>query len=161
MSKSTALPGRGTSVTLYLPRSQAVVAERDAGKTKIARAIGRGERVLVVEDDVEVRAAAISALTDLGYEVREAGDGPSALALLRGGAAVDLLFTDVVLPNGMSGFELYREALRERPALKILFASGYSEDFVKQRDDLPIDLPLVTKPYRRTALAEALAKALS
>src|SRR5439155_24216325 len=82
-------------------------------------------RVLVVEDDPEVLDMTVEMLRGFGYEVLTAPDGPSALAVLRRDAEIDVLFTDIVMPRGMNGVELARAAQRLRPNLRVLLASGY------------------------------------
>ena len=101
-------PGRGTTIRLYLPRASAaedVVAEDAAGSIT-----GGSETVLVVEDDDEVRATVVELLGDLGYRVLEAADAQSALAIIESGAAIDVLFTDVVMPGPVRSPELARLA---------------------------------------------------
>jgi CheY-like chemotaxis protein len=148
--------GHGTSVRIYLPRAGSVekeTREEVAGQALIA---GRGERVLVVEDDPAVRAVAASMLSDLGYQVTLSEDGPSALQRLEAGEAFALLFSDVVMPRGMSGIDLGAEVRSRWPEIKVLLTSGYSEEFFKHKSGAPPDFPLITKPYRRYALAAAL-----
>jgi CheY-like chemotaxis protein len=113
-----------------------------------------------VEDEPAVRAVAVRHLTTLGYQVLEAEDGPAALKLLQAAIGIDLLFTDLIMPNGMNGQELFRKARERRPALKALFTSGYSEQFIKARDAVDRDIPMIGKPYRRQALAEKIRAAL-
>ena len=150
-------PDAGTAVKLYLPARPAPEAERAAApaKASVQRSTGR---VLVVEDEPEVLEVTVESLRALGYEVLTAADGPSALAILRHNPAIDILFSDVVMPRGLNGVELAREALRLRPHLRVLLASGYpmalsggagaaasSEEF-----------PFIAKPYRGSDLADAL-----
>jgi PAS domain S-box-containing protein len=148
-------PGHGTRITLYLPR--AYVAERAAEKvaeSSTAHLSGR-ETILVVEDSEIVRKVAVSMLRGLGYQVREAEDGPNALAILKEPGQIDLLFTDLIMPNGMDGEELLRRARELRPGLKALFTSGYSEHFLQSRGSADTGVPLISKPYRTPKLAEA------
>ncbi len=147
--------GHGTSIKLYLPR--AVVAEE---QTELVIAPpkshpGGTERILVVEDSASVRQVTVGILRALGYNVQEAEDGPSALAILKAPGEIDLLFTDLIMPNGIGGQELLRLARALRPGLKALFASGYSEQFLKGRTPDEAGVPLLNKPYRTRALAEA------
>ena len=102
-----------------------------------------------------MRKVAVSMLRGLGYEVREAEDGPSALAILQQPDHFDLLFTDLIMPNGMDGQELLRRARELRPGLKALFTSGYSEHFLESRGSGDSGVPLVSKPYRTPKLAQA------
>ena len=89
-----------------------------------------------------------------------AEDGHAALAILRQPVTIDLLFTDLIMPNGIDGQELLRRAREVRPGLKALFASGYSEQFLKGRGPGEAGVPLLNKPYRTRALAEAVRSVL-
>lgn len=113
------------------------------------------ETILVVEDDELVRDLVVEVMTDLGYRVLHAFDSDEALDVIRGGERIDLLFTDVVLPNRMSGVELARAARQRRPDLKVLLTSGDMQ-LVSAADEFPS----VAKPYRRTELALRLREAL-
>jgi CheY-like chemotaxis protein len=115
------------------------------------------ERVLLVEDDPQVLQFVSSQLVSLGYEVTA---GPDALELLRDGAPIDLLFTDVVLPKGMSGVELARRAKEIRPSLKVLMTSGYPEEAFQHHGRPEEGTLLLHKPFRRKQLAETLKRVL-
>ena len=108
--------------------------------------------VLVVDDDPLVRDYAETVLADAGYDVLTAGDGATALRLLRSNAGIDLLFTDIVMP-GLDGFEVARQARDASPGLKVLFTSGYAAD-LKRADRL------LKKPYRPQQLADEIADTL-
>src|SRR5262249_43558025 len=114
--------GHGTSVKLYLPSAAAtgIDAREPIGRGE-DEATGRGEVVLVVEDDAEVLSLLSILLTNLGYRVLEAKNGHQALATLENGAAVDLVLIDVVLPQGMSGVDLAGRAMQHRPGLRVLY----------------------------------------
>jgi CheY-like chemotaxis protein len=148
--------GHGTSVKLYLPRAEvaAPAVEKAATRAPEQGAVGR-ETILVVEDDVAVRTVAVSILEGLGYAVRQAEDGHAALSILQRASDIDLLFTDLVMPNGMSGQDLLRKARETRPALKALFTSGYSEHVIQDRGVTDAGIPLLGKPYRKQQLAAA------
>ena len=118
------------------------------------------ETILVVEDDATVRAVAVGALESLGYRVRQAADGREALQILKQTDGIDLLFTDLVMPNGISGQELLRLAREQRPDLKAVFTSGYSESFLRGREQTDHNVPLLSKPYRRQKLLEVVRKVL-
>jgi PAS domain S-box-containing protein len=152
--------GHGTSVRLYLPRAD--TAAKDTRAAEVAtRAPGScGETILVVEDDPAVRAMAVTLLDTLGYRVLQAEDGNAALSMLRESPAIDLLFTDLIMPNGMSGHELLRMAREHRPGLRALFTSGYSRQFIEGRGETDLDTPLLGKPYRKQKLADAIRGAL-
>jgi len=151
--------GHGTAVKLYLPRSTQHVAEGEASAPAPSSDLGKGETILVVEDDAAVRAIAVRNIVDLGYKVIEAPDGPSALAALEGNSAITLVFTDVVMPGGMSGVDLLAEARARRPDLKILFTSGYPEHATRNGAALH-DAEILGKPYRKAQLARKLRELL-
>src|SRR6202007_55643 len=115
----------GTKITIYLPAGTDPIAAEAAVHMQRTGPGDAAGTVLVVEDDVEVLQVAVETLHALGYEVLTATDGPSALRKLRHGRAIDLLFADVVMPKGMSGIELARQARAINPDLRILLASGY------------------------------------
>jgi PAS domain S-box-containing protein len=154
--------GAGTRVCLYLPQAGPAARPPAPVPAPEPAAPGRGETVLVVEDDAEVRALAVAMLRDLGYAVATASSGPEALALLadRGAGAVDLLFTDIVMPGGMSGVELGRAAEALHPGLKVLLTTGYAAEVLTHGAAAP-RFPLVQKPYKRADLARRLRAALA
>ncbi len=152
-------PGEGTAVKLYLPRARRATPAEPAPRRTAARA-GGDEAVLVVEDDTLVRDHLVGQLHALGYTVMDAADGPQALAWLDTDARVDLLFTDVVMPGGLNGRELAREARARRPGLKVLFTSGYTENTIIHQGRLDPDVTLLSKPYRRDQLAAKLRAVL-
>jgi signal transduction histidine kinase/response regulator RpfG family c-di-GMP phosphodiesterase len=144
-------PGHGTTVKLYLPRSM----EDEAVRVEAANdpVTGGTETILVVEDDANVRATAVDMLTQLGYQVLKAVDAQSALSVLESGVHVDLLFSDVVMPGPMRSVELARRAKDMLPALEVLFTSGYTENAIVHGGRLDPGVALISKPYRRDALA--------
>ena len=148
-------PGQGTTVRLYLPRAAEAAALRGDGAAKGDRSLGGMETILLVEDDELVRRYAQAQLAALGYRVLHAEDGQQALRLLQGGEPVDLLFTDVVMP-GMSGRELAQQALAQRPRLRVLYTSGYTEDAIVHEGRLEPGVRLLAKPYRRDELARSI-----
>ena len=151
----------GTSIKLYLPRASAAVsgAEETVAPAPKVRHSGH-ESILVVEDSETVRKMTVSILQALGYQVQEAEDGPTALAILERSGPIDLLFTDLIMPNGIDGQELLRRARELRPGLKALFTSGYSEHFLRSRGSAEAGVPLLNKPYRAHKLSEAIRDAL-
>ena len=157
----SSVEGQGTTLELYLPRYAGGEAEAAVRPQEGSRPRARGERVLVVEDDAEVRALILRILNSLGYEVREASSARAALELLESEARVDLLLTDVVLPAGMSGRALAEAASDRRPNLPVLYMSGYTEDAVVQRGRLEDDLHFLQKPFRIGAIAQAVRRALA
>jgi CheY-like chemotaxis protein len=145
-------PGRGTDVRIYLPRSKAAgAADAGGGGRGVAREAGT---VLVVEDDPDVLDVAVESLRTLGYNVLSAANAIEALRILERDLPIDLLFSDVIMPRGMSGVELAREARRRRPSLRVLLASGYTRDVLKDEDAASGELGFIAKPYQVSQLAE-------
>ncbi|EQB30379.1 hypothetical protein M529_20160 [Sphingobium ummariense RL-3] len=153
--------GRGTTVKMYLPRFTGELnAVTDVELGRLDGPGAAGETILVVEDDDEVRAFSAEVLRELGYTVLEAADGTAALRILeQPGVEVDLLFTDVVMP-GMSGRELSDEARKLRPALKVLFTSGYTRNAIVHGGRLDPGVELIPKPFTSRALAERVRELL-
>lgn len=152
-------PGAGTTVRLYLARASATGGPTARKHEHAQRADDRSETVLVVEDNDEVREMAIATIRDLGYRVLTAPNGPAALDLLHTKERIDLLFSDVVMPGGMNGYELIRRARVVRHNLKALVTSGYVSDAHKV--GVPVDVPLLQKPYHRAELANQIRAAFS
>ncbi len=145
--------GVGTTVKLFVPtaggeRESAAAKEGTAGAAK-----GKGEVILVVEDDEMVREAVADQLKAIGYGVLSACDGPAALDILGGPDHIDLLFTDVIMPGGFNGSQLAGLARAHRPDLKVLFTSGYTERAAVFTERLPEGAELLSKPYRNEELA--------
>lgn len=147
--------GRGTTVKMYLPRFTGDIAADDSPEFGGPASRGvKGETILVVEDDEEVRAFSAEVLRELGYNVLEAGDGKAALRLLdQPSLQIDLLFTDVVMPE-MSGRELSDEIHKTRPALKVLYTSGYTRNAIVHGGRLDAGVALLAKPFTPRDLAE-------
>jgi len=154
-------PGEGTTVKIYLPRletaslADAAVEVKPKTTTQAAR-----EAILLVEDDEDVRGFIGDSLRELGYEVFTAGDGHAALQVLEEQPDIDLLFTDVGLPNGMNGRVLADEARRRRRALKVLFTTGYARNAIIHHGRLDAGVDLIAKPYTQTELAAKVRKVL-
>ena len=151
--------GHGTTIRLYLPRSEDAPSEL-ATVSEAASARGDGETVLVVEDDDAVRVTVVDTLTELGYTVLRAVDGQSALTVLKSGAPIDLLFTDVIMPGPVPSTEMVRQARELHPDLRILFTSGFTRDAILQSDRLQAGINLLGKPYAREELARRLRQLL-
>jgi signal transduction histidine kinase/ActR/RegA family two-component response regulator len=151
-------PDAGTAVTLYLPAATVAVAGRTASDPHAARPPPPLGRILVVEDDPEVLDVTVEMLRGFDWEVLTAPDGPSALSVLRRDADIDVLFSDIVMPRGMNGVELAREARRLRPELRVLLASGYPASALPSSNAGSEDgeFPFLSKPYRASELAQKL-----
>lgn len=145
--------GRGTRIDLYLPCrfKEAVRDVAEAGAAHSPRAV-EGERVLVVEDEDAVRMLVIDVLRELGYSTLEASDAKAALPLLQGAERIDLLITDVGLP-GMNGRQLAEIARQQRPALQVLFITGYAPSAENRSDFLDSGMDMLAKPFSVDELA--------
>jgi PAS domain S-box-containing protein len=152
-------PGAGTTVRLSLPRCQDESPSEEIQDPETPAPAGT-ETILLVEDDELVRAHVEAQLRSLGYAVVSVTTGTEALAALVEGHGFDLLFTDVVMPGGMSGLELAQHARGLCPDLPILFTSGYSEDHIGRHRSLHPGKELLRKPYRRQDLALAIRAVL-
>jgi len=153
--------GTGTSVNLYLPRMIApATTDQHATESPTRRPAGRTWAILVVEDDAALRHLTTRMLQSLGHSVREVSDGPAALRALRQDPAVDLLYTDVILPGGQNGVDVAREARAMLPNLKVLFTSGYLEP-QDRGATLDPDEELITKPARRRDIEAAIQRVMS
>ncbi len=141
--------GQGAQFVLTLP-TVADPAQPSLPAPPAPTAQGGSERVLVVEDDSAVLEMAVAMFEALGYRVLTAEDGPKALAQLRSRRRIDLLFTDVVMPGGLSGIDLARKARDLRPGIGVLLTSGYLGSATPAGGD---EFPLIDKPYERSALA--------
>ncbi len=145
--------GHGTTVSLYLPRA---IDESDGDTESLAATVGSAtgsESILVVDDNPSVRKAAVMQLTELGYQVIEAVDAKSALEIIEANSRVDLLFTDVIMPGGLTGFDLANEASRLQPDIKIILVTGFAEAAFRDQIGLENSVQLLTKPYRKQELA--------
>jgi PAS domain S-box-containing protein len=153
--------GKGTTVRIYLPALAGGAAGAAGPKEAASAPAPRTMAVLLVEDDPRVRKVTARRLRGLGYAPIEAGDARAALEVLGRRDEVDLLFTDIVMPGGMSGVDLAREARRLRPGLKILFTSGYADQAATERGMVTENARWLAKPYRTEDLAQALRELLA
>ena len=151
--------GEGTTVKIYLPRMSAEAAEEPELPFTLLPTGGRHEVVLVVEDDSDVRLFTTDNLRELGFSVLEAHDGPSALKQLEQHPEVQLIFTDVGLP-GMNGAQLVAAARKLRPAIKVLFTTGYARNAIVHQGRLDPGVELLTKPFNRVQLASRIRDVL-
>jgi PAS domain S-box-containing protein len=149
--------GRGTSVKLYLPRHQRAEEAQPHQPEQIDREKLGSATVLVVEDEEIVRSLIVEILTDLGYRVLEAADGPAGLAILQSHEPITLLITDVGLP-GMNGRQLADAGRERRPGLKTIFITGYAESAMLNSGKLEPGIIVVTKPFAVNALEDHIRK---
>jgi signal transduction histidine kinase/CheY-like chemotaxis protein len=148
--------GQGTTVTLYLPRA---AGEAAAAITAVPHMTTRASgTILVVEDDEDVAAVARNILKLLGYRTQHVRDGATALAVLLSGQRFDAVFSDIIMPGGMSGLDLARKVRQHFPRLPILLSSGYARatgEVFREGFDI------IAKPYSADALAEALRRTIA
>jgi CheY-like chemotaxis protein len=148
--------GRGTSVNMYLQRASGFVQPlaEDASE-------GGDEAILIVEDDDLVRRYVVTQVQSLGYRTFAAGNASEALTIIDSREKIDLLFTDVVMPGSINGWQLAIEALHRRPALKVLYTSGHAKNDMSHEGRLHADVLLLAKPYRKADLAKMIRTALA
>jgi len=145
-------PGAGTSIKLYLPRGTRPGEPLQPAAT-VVRYRARGETILLVEDNEDVRSFTAEVLGELGYQVLVAPDAQGALSLLEKPSEIDLLFTDVGLPNGMTGRQLAEQVLHRWPRVKVLFTTGYARNAIVHQGRLDAGVELIVKPFTRANLA--------
>ncbi len=148
--------GHGTTIRLYLPPARGRVEALPAG----VPVSGGHEAILVVEDDALVRNFVITQLRSLGYKTIAAADSPAALQHVENGEAFDLLFTDVIMPGGMTGRQLAEAIAKRRPGLKVLYTSGYTDNAIVHHGRLDEGVLLLAKPYRKSQLDLMVRRAL-
>lgn len=153
--------GKGTSVRLYLPRStSASDAERDTGAAP-ALPTAEGERILVVEDNADVRDATVKRLDMLGYRVFVAEHAPRAMEILKSEPNIARVFSDVMMPGGMSGFDLAAWIRANRPEVKVLLTSGFTGEVARNGEAAVADIEVLRKPYATADLARAVRETLA
>ncbi len=150
--------GAGATVHIHLPRAHGVAAAGTVARATAA--VGGSETIMVVEDDIQVRATVVEMLVSLGYTVRKAAHAQEALELIQADPAIDLLFTDVVMPGPLKSTMLARHARERVPGLRILFTSGYPRDEIVHDGRLNEGVNLLSKPYSQEQLARAIRRLL-
>jgi CheY-like chemotaxis protein len=144
--------GIGTTAKIYLPRLARDLADEKEDERPPVPEAAPGEIILVVEDDPDVRTYSVETLRELGYHVLEAKDGPSALNALQN-QRVDLIFTDVVLPGGMTGADVVAGARTIQPGVRALFTTGYARNAIVHHGRLDRGVQLIGKPFSYEELA--------
>jgi PAS domain S-box-containing protein len=152
--------GLGAAVKIYLPRATSEAAPALSVQSSVAVPQAKGETILVVEDDPDVRTLAVALLSKLGYEIVEAADAKSALALLPESEKIDLLLSDIVLPGKMNGVELAVEVRALQPQVKMVFMSGYTQRAFDAEGVDGLDYIYIQKPFGKPVLAKAIRDAL-
>jgi PAS domain S-box-containing protein len=154
--------GQGTTVKLYFPRLAATERSGEGkSDTPLAQAAPRGETILVVEDDDDVRHYSVDCLRELGYLVVDAADADSALRRLDADPGIRLMFTDVGLPGDRNGRQLAEEAIQRCPGLKVLFTTGYARNAIVHHGRLDPGVDLLVKPFTYADLAAKVRQVLS
>jgi CheY-like chemotaxis protein len=151
--------GGAISIEIHLPKATAAARSRVEDSSEDIE--GGDEAVLVVEDDDLVRGYVIVQVQSLGYRTLAAANAHEALSVIDDGEEIDLLFTDVVMPGSIDGRQLAIEALNRRPALKVLYTSGYSKSAMLRDGESDADGLLLAKPYRKAELAKMIRTALA
>ncbi len=154
--------GRGSNVTIFLPRADGD-AEEDSDRLKLEKpgSAERGQTVLVVDDEANIRMLITEVLMELGYNAIEAHDGPSALKVLQSDLRIDLLVTDVGMPGGMNGRQLSDAGRIVRPDLKVLFITGYAETAAFTHDHIEPGMAVIVKPFSMDVLANRIKEMIS
>ena len=152
--------GRGTTVNLYLPHAERQPGHTGGNDEGEAMPLSSGECVLLVEDNPEVREVTLQQLEMLGYSVIETSSGPAAIEVLESDQTVDLIFSDVVMAGGMSGFDVAHWVSSHTPKRKILLASGYPDEALRSQETSSLSIEILRKPYSRAELARALRRTL-
>jgi signal transduction histidine kinase/ActR/RegA family two-component response regulator len=150
--------GEGTTIKLYLPRN--LGQESSQPRQTPALPLTGTETILLTDDDEIVRATVAAMLENLGYDVITASSGAESIAILENGTAIDLLFTDVVMPGAVSGRKLAERAVEINPAIKVLFTSGYTENSIVHNSRLDLGMEFLGKPYDRERLAMKVRRVL-
>ncbi len=151
--------GHGTTIRIYLPRGAGVAKPAVADSPPVLE--GGRETILVVEDDNLVRTFVVSQIQSLGYLTLAAVNAAEAMAVIDGPQAIDLLFTDMIMPGSMNGRQLAAAALKRRASLRILYTSGYSNEAIIRHGQLEAGVLLLAKPYRKSDLARMIRTALA
>jgi CheY-like chemotaxis protein len=152
--------GHGTTINVYFPRADEAHAAAISDTVEAHADPHARETILVVEDDERVRRLTCTRLKMIGYQVREANNGANALDILNRGDAVDVVFTDLVMPGGVSGWDVATRACELKPGVRILLTSGYAEELVRGDDLQRQQFRVLRKPYRQADLVAALREAL-
>ena len=152
--RAQSAPGKGSTLWLYFPRHQGPLTPVAAPLAQnVGDHTGRGETVLVVDDEPAVRMLVAEALEEAGYTVIQAANGMAAMAVLESDTTLNMLVTDVGLPEGLNGRQVADAARALRPGLRVLFITGYAEKVVFGGDGLDLDMQILTKPFAMDDLA--------
>lgn len=146
-------PGVGTTVNLYLPRCPDASGQRHAAGPSRDQRSTNGERIMVVEDNRDVRALTVKRLERLGYKVIECATGAQAKEALEQGTKVDAIFTDIMMPGGLTGVDLGKWIMEKMPALPVILTTGFADETVANAATANAAWPILRKPYTQSELA--------
>lgn len=153
------IPGKGATFRIYIPRSVEVVSEAETDLEKLKEYPQGHENILLVDDEVGLLDYAEQLLKGWGYEVFCAKNAADALSILEN-TEIDLLFSDVVMPGSVSGYELAEKVTQNYPKIKVLITSGFADKAAGNEKYAKYEFKLISKPYERGDLALALRKLL-
>jgi signal transduction histidine kinase/CheY-like chemotaxis protein len=153
--------GKGTMVCVYLPRHHGIAENDEAPAQEEVPHASQHETILVIDDEFTIRTLVVEVLTELGYRVLDAADGPAGLKILGSERRIDLLITDVGLPGGMNGRQVVEAARNLRADLKVLFITGYAENAVVAHGHLEPDMHMLAKPFPMDLLATRIKSILT
>lgn len=153
-------PGLGTSFGLYFPAlpesAMQDEADEDAISVSVRGDLGKGHSILVVEDNPKVRKLSVARLKNLGFGTIEASDGDTAYSLLSNGLKVDIVFSDLVMPGHLNGYDLAAKIAKNFPGAKVLLTSGYASDIISDRLSNGVPYEILHKPFRQSDLVTRL-----
>ncbi|MEK9776330.1 MAG: ATP-binding protein, partial [Quisquiliibacterium sp.] len=152
--------GRGTTVQMLLPKAMVASSTEKEPSQPDPLQLGKGQRLLVIEDEPDVRSFVIQALTDLGYLVFSADRATEAARVVAQNAPIDLVVSDVVLPDGVSGPEFVARLLQKHPDIGVVFMTGYSPDASMALVESELGVTLLRKPFNRAQLAKSVHETL-
>jgi PAS domain S-box-containing protein len=152
--------GKGTTVRIYLPRADADDGTEPVARREEPMLLGQGEMVLAVEDDANVRRLTVQRLAALGYEVHAVGDANAALKAIADGLKPVVVFTDYMMPGGVSGLELAQRLRTSHPGIAVLLTTGYAGGLIDDRETNALRIKVLMKPYRQAKLAQAIREAI-
>jgi PAS domain S-box-containing protein len=152
--------GKGTTVRIYLPRADAGDAAELAARREEPLPLGCGELVLAVEDDANVRRLTVQRLTALGYKVEAVDDANAALKAIASGLRPAVVFTDYMMPGGISGLELAQRLRAAHPEIAVLLTTGYAGGLIDAGEIDALRIKVLMKPYRQAKLAQTIREAI-
>ena len=153
--------GRGTTITIHLPKIEAVSQIAEPDEVAGSSVTGRNKIVLLVEDDPDVRIVMAAQLKQLGYKVHAVANGMEAIDLIQSPAAIDITLTDLVLPGGIDGVTLVKNAMQARPNMGVLCMSGYDPTQKHRKWLMVQNIEFLQKPFSSARLAQALNEVLA